>query len=122
MKRLLFLAGILLVPFLLLWGADDWAGRADLYGPAPSQWNWATVTSTTVIKTSPGVLHCATVNTTAAQAWTIRDSSDSASIPVVISTFPTSMTVGDYCYDLATNEGITIMMPASGPNVTITYR
>jgi hypothetical protein len=106
----------------VVWAADDLAPRRDIYGPAVSQWKWATVSSNSVIKSGAGVLGCVVVSSATSSVWSIRDAA-SATGSVVISTFPASAQVGTYCYNIETNNGITAVIPASGNvSVTVTYR
>lgn len=125
MKRLLF-AALLFIPVSAFCG-DDLLPRPDIYGPAATQWNYVYLTSTAAVKTSPGVLHCVTISSAATSAaaagFTIVDSSDTSTIPNVIMAFPANAAAGgSYCPDAITAEGISVMIPANGPKLNITYR
>ena len=85
-------------------------------------YSFSNFTSTTTVKTSAAVLHCITVNKTAAVAFTVYDSTAVLVTTPVIATFPASAVVGDYCYDVKAANGIQVNMFASGPDVTVSYR
>ena len=122
MKRLLILAASLTIASCLYAG-DALLNRPDLYGTPATQWNYVTFNSTAVIKTSPGILHCITVTSAPASIWSVRDSSDTDTVPVVISTFNVNAQLGNYCYDAISTEGLAIMLPASGLcSMTASYR
>ncbi len=120
MRNLLVLTAALLVAGLAHAG-DDLLARPDIYGTPATQWNFASVSSTTTIKSSPGVLHRVVVSSAPNVIWSIRDGVGTGAA-IVISTFPASMTPGTYTYDAITSSGITVMSGAANGNITVTYR
>jgi len=81
-----------------------------------------TTATNTLAKSATGTLHNLTLNTTAAAAITIFDSSQAnCSGGVTIAVLPASAVVGDYNYDLQFANGLCITT-AGTPDITITWR
>ena len=103
--------------------ADDLANRPDLFGALPTVWTSSNVTTTGVLKTTTGSLHCINVSSAPLNAWTVYDSSDASTVPYVIARFPGAATVNNYCFNAKLNEGLTVVLPESGSvGVNVTYR
>lgn len=78
--------------------------------------------STTTVKTSPGSLHCITINKSVAQAFTVYDSTSVNVTTPPIASFAASSAIGTYCYDILFVNGLQVNEPASGPDITVSYR
>lgn len=79
----------------------------------------STATSTQA-KTGAGFLHCVTINTDAAGALVLRDST-AKSGGTIIATIEASAPHGTYCYDVAVSNGINASSTAA-VDFTLSYR
>lgn len=77
-----------------------------------------TTAATTQVKGRSGILKRITVNTTAAGAITVYDSTTGAGS--TIATFPISATVGTYDYNARFLNGLTIVTAAAS-DITVIY-
>lgn len=81
-----------------------------------------TTATNTQAKSAGGTLHNLTINTTAAAAITVVDTSAAnCSGGTTIAILPASAVVGDYAYDLAFNNGLCVTT-AGTPDITVTFR
>lgn len=80
------------------------------------------MTSTTVVKTSAGFLHTVTINTAAAQAFKIYNSTWIGDTSDMIASVKASTAEQTFVYDVNFDNGLTILCPASGPDITVSYR
>jgi hypothetical protein len=91
---------------------------------AASGFNYSHITTATntLAKAANGTLHNLTVNTTAAAAITLFDSSAAnCTGGTTIAVLPASAVVGDYNYDLQFLNGLCITT-AGTPDITVTWR
>lgn len=120
MKKIIFAALL----FLSASASADVVWRDDLWGHKPALWNWVNVDgSSSTVKHQAGILRAMRIRTAAAQPIHIYDSANPNSIAVVISTFPASMAVGMYEFNVETSSGIQVNIPnTGGPAITLYYR
>ncbi len=78
-----------------------------------------TTATTTVIKTGSGLLHCITVNTTAAGTITIYD--NTAASGTKIGTIKASVAENSYFFDAKFATGLTIVTAAAS-DITVSWR
>jgi len=81
-------------------------------------YNNITSATTTVVKSSAGVLHAITVNATAAGAITIYD--NTAASGSKIATLKASIGENTYVYDVTFGNGLTIVTAAAS-DITVSY-
>ncbi len=76
--------------------------------------------TTTVVKSGAGILHCITVNTTAAGAITVYDNTSAAGTK--IATIAASPVIGStFLYDVSFVTGLTIVTAAAS-DITVSYK
>lgn len=76
--------------------------------------------ATTVVKSGPGILHCITINTTAAGAITVFDNTSAAGTK--IATIAASPVIGStFLYDVSFTTGLTIVTAAAS-DITVSYK
>ena len=92
----------------------------------PVGWNKrvivAATPTTTIIKTTPGVLHTVTLNTpTATGVVTVYDAATATGTPVAIITTPASPFPVTLRYDMRMDVGMTVVTSVAAQNITVTY-
>jgi len=76
--------------------------------------------TTTVVKSGAGILHCITVNTTAAGTITVYDNTSAAGTK--IATIAASPVIGStFIYDVSFVNGLTIVTAAAS-DITVSYQ
>lgn len=85
--------------------------------PAYEHKNISTAT-TTVVSSGPCLMHCITVNTTAAGAITVYD--NTAASGTKIATMKSSIAEGTYRFDVNCRVGLTIVTAAAS-DITVAY-
>jgi hypothetical protein len=87
----------------------------------PLQYTYSNIATntTTTVKSGEGVLHSIVVNTTAAGAITIYDST--AGSGTKIGTMKASIAEGTYIFDVKFSTGLTIVTAAAS-DITVSYR
>ncbi len=76
--------------------------------------------TTTVVKSGAGILHCITVNTTAAGAITVYDNTSAAGTK--IATIAASPVIGStFHFDVSFVTGLTIVTAAAS-DITVSYK
>jgi hypothetical protein len=100
-------------------------------GPAFAQavqtFQYANITlaapTTTTLKSSPGVLHCITLNKPAATGViTIYDNTAASGTTIGTITTPTSPQPVKLCYDVAFWTGLTIVTATAAQDITVSFR
>jgi hypothetical protein len=79
--------------------------------------------TTTTLKSSPGVLHCITLNKPAATGViTVYDNTAASGTTIGTITTPTSPQPVKLCYDVAFWTGLTIVTATAAQDVTVSFR
>jgi hypothetical protein len=120
MKKFLVFA-FLIIGVKAAFAGDDLASRTDLYGSIPAQWRYSNFTSTTQVKATSGVVHTISINKATNRAFIVYDSSNTCG-GTQFAAFASTAPIQTFFYDAIFNNGLRICSPASGPNVTVTYR
>lgn len=84
-------------------------------------YNYRNITSaaTTTVKSGTGILHCITINTTAAATITVYD--NTAASGTKIATIAASPVIGStFIYDVSFTTGLTIVTAGSS-DITVSY-
>lgn len=93
---------------------------------APVGWKYQAITlaapTTTVVKTSPGILHAITFNKPVATGVvTVYDAASATGTPVATITTPASPFPVTLVYNVAMNTGITITSATAAQDITVSY-
>lgn len=86
----------------------------------PFNYSHITTDTTTVLKTSGGILHTLCVNTVGAGSTITVDDALSATTPTIA--VLSGATLGCYTYDVGFNIGLTIVTATTTPDVTVSWR
>lgn len=117
-KTLLLLA----ILCFAVWNISGRPVNAQLAAANGFNYSHITTNTNTLVKSSNGTFHAMTINTTAASAITIYDSSAAnCSGGTTIATFAASATIGTYNYDLQFTNGLCVTT-AGSPDITIMSR
>lgn len=113
---------LILVALLGMWYGDSKPVHAQLGGSNGFQYTHISTATNTQVKTAAGQLGNVTVNTTAAGAITIVDTSAAnCTGGTTVAVLASSVAVGNYIYNLQTVNGICVTTGAAS-DVTVTWR